>query len=109
MTIRPSLSGINMVRSRGENRVTALPCMCDDLRKKHPFSCLVAGPSGLGKLSFCIRFLRNLKTICTEPNSSGGIIWCYSSISAIPSRQLDAKKHVRFHEGVPAGFTNARK
>jgi len=29
------------------------------------------GPSGSGKSS-CIRFLRNLKALCTEPNLNGG-------------------------------------
>ena len=95
------------VMSWGEDRVTARPSMCDDLRWKHPFSCLVVGPDGSGKSSFCIRFLQNLKALCTEPNFSGGIIWYYSE-SATPSRQLAGKKHVRFH-GVPAEFNNGRE
>jgi len=40
----------------GESRVTARPSMGDDLKFKQPFSCLLSGPSGLGKTSFCIRF-----------------------------------------------------
>ena len=57
-------------------------------------------------MSFCVRFLQNVKALCTEPNFSGGIIWCYRKSSAIPSRQLAGKEHVRFHEEVPADFNN---
>jgi len=76
--------------------------MGDDLKFKHQFSCLLSGPSGSGKTSFCIRFLQNLITLCTVADYSGGIVWCYSEISAIPYRQLAGMKHVHFHEGVPA-------
>jgi hypothetical protein len=78
-----------------------------DLKFKHPTSCLLSGPSGSGKTSFCIRFLQNLKTLCTVADFIGGILWCYSEISAIPYRQLSGTKHVRFHEGVPADFNNS--
>jgi len=81
--------------------------MGDDLKLKHPFSCLLSGPSGSGKTSFCIRFLQNLKTLCTVACFSGGIVWCYSEVSAIQYRQLAGTKHVRFHEGVPADFNNS--
>jgi len=80
--------------------------MGDDKKFKHPFTCLVSGASWSGKSSFYIRFLQNLKALCTEPNFSGGIIWCYSKSSAIPSQNFAGKEHVRFHEGVPADFKN---
>jgi len=68
---------------------------------------MVSGPCGLGKSSFCIRFLQNLKALCTEPNSRGGIIWCYCESCAFPDRQLAGKEHVRFHERVPEDFSNS--
>jgi len=106
MTIRPSLSGIYKgVRYRGESPVTVRRSMGDELRFNHPFSCLVSGPSGSGKSSFCIRFLQNLKALCTEPN----FVWCHRESSANPSRQLVGKKHVRFHEGVPADLNNCKE
>ena len=80
--------------------------MGDDLKFMHPFSCLVSGPSGSGNSSFCIHFLQNLKALCTKPNFSGGIIWCYLDCSSIPHQQLAGKEHVRFHEGVPADINN---
>jgi len=46
--------------------------------------------------------LRNHKARSTEPNFSGGIIWCYRKSNAIPYRQLAGKKHVRLNEEVPA-------
>ena len=40
---------------------------------------------------------------------SGGIVWCYIELSAITYQQLAGKKHVRFHEGVPADFNSGEK
>jgi len=82
--------------------------MSDDLKFKHTFSCLLSGPSGSGK-TFCIRFLQNLKTLCTMTDISGGIVWCYSEINKIQYRQLAGTKHVRFQEGVPPDFNNIGK
>jgi pantothenate kinase-related protein Tda10 len=55
-----------------------------DIRIKHPFTCIVSGPSGSGKSSFTLRLVQHLDSLCTEPNFSGGIIWCYSKKSAVP-------------------------
>jgi hypothetical protein len=79
--------------------------MCDVLRLKHPFSCLVSGPIGSGK-SFCIRFLHHLVILCTEHTFDGGVIFCYSERSAVPSRQLAGKKNVRFKETKETDFDN---
>ena len=43
------------------------------------------------------------------PDFNGGIVLCYSEISAIPYQQLVGKKHVRFHERVPAVLNNSGK
>jgi ABC-type polar amino acid transport system ATPase subunit len=76
--------------------------MADDLKFKHPFTCIVDGPSGSGKTSFTLRFLQNLATLCTDLNFAGGKPWCYSEKSAVPSREMAALgKDVKFHEGVP--------
>ena len=81
--------------------------MGDDLKFKHSFSCVLNGPSGSGKTSFCIRFYENLKKLCTVPDFIGGIVWCYSEISAIPYHHLAA--HSLFHKGVSADFNNCGK
>ena len=47
--------------------------------------------------------------MCTEEKFEGGIIWCYSEKTAVPSRQLSVmRKNIRFHEGVTKDFRNAR-
>ena len=83
---------------------TARPSMDDDLKFKHPFSCIVSGPSGSGKTSFVRRFLQNRRDLCTEPIFAGGIVWCYGEKSAVPS---DLPANYRIHEGVPEDFGNA--
>jgi len=79
--------------------------MADDIRFKHPFTCIVSGQSGSGKSSFTLRFLQHLDSLCTEPNFSGVIIWCYSEKSAVPRQKLiSLHENVSFHEGVPQNF-----
>jgi hypothetical protein len=79
------------------------------IRFKHPFTCIISGPTGSGKSSFCIQFLQNLNSLCTEQNFRGGIIWCYSERTAVPSQQLALlKKNIRFYEGVPENFDNTQ-
>jgi ABC-type phosphate transport system ATPase subunit len=82
--------------------------MASGIRLKHPFTCII-GPTGSGKSTFCIRFLHNLDTLCTEPDFPGGIIWCYSEQSAVPQQQLTVlKKNVQVCEGLPENFENAQ-
>ena len=64
----------------------------DDLKFKHPFSCIVSGPSGSGKSSFCIRFLQNIDALCTHRKFDGGVNWCYSEKTAVPNQQLAVLK-----------------
>jgi len=79
----------------------------DDLKFKLPFSCIINAHSGSGKSSFCIKFLHNLITLCTERDFDGGVSWCYSERTALPKLLLKWKK-IRFHKGVPSDFNNAR-
>jgi hypothetical protein len=82
--------------------------MADDLKFKHPFTCIVAGPTGSGKTPFTLGFLQNLAMLCPELHFCGGILWCYSEKSAVPSRELAAlRKDVQFHECVPENLGNA--
>ena len=59
-----------------------------DLRFKHPFTCIVSGPTGSGKSSFCVKFLKILDTQCTDSKFNGGVIWCYSEKAAVRYNQL---------------------
>ena len=83
---------------------TARPSISDDLKYRHPFSCIVSGPKGSGKTSFVKRFLQNLSHLCTEPIFDGGIVRCYGKKSAAPSH-LPA--YVTFNEGLPEDFGSA--
>ena len=59
--------------------------MCEDLRFKHPFTCIISGPSGSGKSLFCIKLLQNVESLSTETNFDSGILWCYGESNAVPS------------------------
>jgi hypothetical protein len=76
--------------------------MGDDLNFKHPFKCIISGPTGSGKTSFCIKFLQHLDSLSSEANFKGGITWCFSEKTAVPSQQLALlKTKIKYHEGVP--------
>jgi len=81
--------------------------MDDDLKLKHPFTAIISGPTGSGKSSFCVRFMQNLKSLCTEQNFDGGIIWCYSERTAVHDRELSKiSNNIRLNKGVPENFEN---
>jgi ABC-type dipeptide/oligopeptide/nickel transport system ATPase subunit len=84
--------------------------MYETLRLQHPFTCIISGPTGSGKSTFCIKFLQNLKALCKEPTFRGGIIWCYSEKTAVPHEQLSRldNKNIRFHKRVPENFNNVK-
>jgi hypothetical protein len=81
--------------------------MADDIRFKHPFTFIISGPTASGKSTSCVQFLQNLDILCTEPDFPGGIEWCYSERSAVPSSKLKKiNKKFQVHEGVPENFEN---
>ena len=67
-----------------------------DVRWKHPFTCVIAGPTGCGKTVFVTKFIHHIREI-VDPIPDE-IVWCfgefqkgYEALSGI----------VRFHEGLP--------
>ena len=79
------------------------------MKFKHPFTCIVAGPTGSGKTSFVIKLLQNLKSLCTESRFEGGIIWCYIEETAVPRQQLnELGLNISYQEGLPESYCNAR-
>jgi adenylate kinase family enzyme len=60
----------------------------EDTKFKHTFTCIVSGPTGSGKSSFCIRLLQKLKILYAEPDLKGGIVWCYSEKTAVLREEL---------------------
>jgi hypothetical protein len=62
---------------------------------KHPFTCIVAGPTGCGKTMFMKRFVENALDVVNPPPLR--IIWCYGIFQDI-FRDI---KGVEFNEGLP--------
>lgn len=62
---------------------------------KHPFTCLISGPTGCGKTQFTFRLIENANVIIEPPPEK--IVWCYGvyqeSFSKLPK--------VEFHDGLP--------
>jgi hypothetical protein len=68
-----------------ERRTVVTSVMSHDLRFRHPFSWIKAGPIASGKSSFSIKLLQNLESQCTEREFAGGIMMCYSEKNNKPS------------------------
>ena len=51
--------------------------------------------------------MQNLDALCTERDIDGGVIWCNSENTAVPSPTELPKRDVYFNEGVPTDFKNA--
>lgn len=66
-----------------------------DPRWKHPFTCVIAGPTGSGKTVWVTRFLNHMSEMMTPPPQE--MVWCYGEWQAGYS-QL---KGVTFVEGLP--------
>jgi len=80
--------------------------MDEVLKFKHPFTCIIGGPTFSGISSFCMRFLQNLKSLCTEHNFDG-IIWCYRDRTKVPDQELsEISNNIRLNKGVPKNFEN---
>jgi len=46
--------------------------------------------------------------MCTERDFDGGVIWCSTEKTAVPSPTEMPKRYLHFNEGVPTEFENAR-
>ena len=69
-----------------------------DARWKHPFTCIVAGPTGCGKSTFVTRMLRHAAAMIDPPPER--ITWCYREWQeAYATMDL---VDVRFEEGLPS-------
>lgn len=66
---------------------------------KHPFTSLVAGPTGCGKTYFVIKFLKCIDTMIDLPPHR--ILWCYGEYQPIFNDVLKQCPHVEFVEGFP--------
>ena len=83
--------------------------MCTDVRFKRLFTCIIAGPMWSGMSIFCVRFLENISSLCTEHTFKGGVLWCFSERASINTKDQDALYlNIHYHEGEPVDFKNPR-
>jgi len=62
---------------------------------KHPFTCLVSGPTSCGKTEFTLRLLKHAKEIIEQ--SPERVLWCYG----VYQEKFSIIRDVEFHEGLP--------
>lgn len=71
-----------------------------DVRLRHPFGAIVAGPTCCGKTQFVKRLLESgAEVIDGEPEN---IIWCYGMHQPAYSDMSRSLPHIQFEEGLPA-------
>ena len=65
-----------------------------DTRLKHPFTCIVAGPTGCGKTTFVTRLLQHASSFIVPPPEN---VVCYGEWQHLFSTMSD----VKFVDGLP--------
>ena len=76
-----------------------------DPRWKHPFTCIVAGPTGCGKTTFVARLLRNASVMIDPPPEQ--VTWYYGQWQSA-YEYLDIPK-LRLEEGLPMSFDTGKR
>ena len=66
-----------------------------NLAWKHPFTCVIAGPTGFGKTMKVRQFLEYISTIMSPVPQE--VVWCYGELQSV----YDEMKDVTFVEGLP--------
>ena len=66
-----------------------------DVRFKHPFTCMIAGPTKLGKTSFTFQLIDEAQEQITPPPER--IMYCYGEYQSI----FNNYPHINFNEGLP--------
>ena len=76
-----------------------------DPRWQHPFTCIVAGPTGCGKTTFVARLLRNASEMIDPPPER--VTWYYGEWQA-GYKNIDLP-NLHLEEGLPTSFDNDGK
>ena len=66
-----------------------------DPKWKHPFTAIVAGPTGCGKTVFTLKFIDNAIEMIYPPPER--VVWAYG----LYQDQFDEYANIQFHEGLP--------
>ena len=77
-----------------------------DPRWQHPFTCIVAGPTGCGKTTFVARLLRNASAMIDPPPER--VTWYYSEWQKAYENLADIP-NMRLEEGLPTSFDNGKR
>ena len=77
-----------------------------DPRWQHPFTCIVAGPTGCGKTTFVARLLRNASAMIDPPPER--VTWYYSEWQKAYENLADIP-NMRLEEGLPTSFENGKR
>ena len=70
-----------------------------DTSLEHPFTCIVAGPTGCGKPTFVNRLLRFASSIIDLPPER--IVWCYGQWQKTHASMAESMPEVEFVDGLP--------
>src|SRR5271163_4141766 len=62
---------------------------------KHPFTCMISGPTGCGKTQFTFRLIEHAQTVIEPPPEK--IVWCYGAYQ----NSFSKLSQIDFHEGLP--------
>ena len=76
-----------------------------DPRWKHPFTCIVAGPTGCGKTTFVARLLRNAPSMINPAPEH--VTWYYGEWQSV-YENLDIP-NVRLEQGLPTVFDTGKR
>ena len=80
-------------------RTSLTPFADMDTSLKHPFTCIVAGPTGCGKTTFVTRLLRFASSIIDLPPER--IVWCYDQWQKTYASTAESMPEVEFVDGLP--------
>ena len=73
-----------------------------DVRLKHSFTCMVAGPSCVGKTEFVKKLLYNANYMIDKPPHK--IVWFYSEYQPSYVEMMKSIPNIEFHENLPSEF-----
>lgn len=71
---------------------------------KHPFTCMVAGPTSSGKTVFVTNILRHHSTLISNLSEKPRILWCYGQWQASYEKK-HAGVNINFFDGLPSEET----
>ena len=70
-----------------------------DMRLVHPFTCIVAGPTGCGKTTFVSRILLHSTVLINLPPET--LSWCYGEWQPMYATLATTHNNINFVEGLP--------